>query len=64
MSLVRFSDPVIDTWRIMGETREFSLRNPSRRHPDANMSRWLQQSLRETGTLTRTALENRMTNGV
>jgi hypothetical protein len=39
MAQVRFDDPVIDIWGLLGETSELSPRYPSRRHPGANMSR-------------------------
>jgi hypothetical protein len=38
--------------------REYALRYPGRRHPDANVFRRLEQCLRETGSVTSTALVN------
>jgi hypothetical protein len=38
--------------------RQYALRYPGRRHPDANVFRRLEQRLRETGSLTPTALVN------
>jgi hypothetical protein len=38
--------------------REYALRYPGRRHPDANVFRRLEQGLRETGSVTPTALVN------
>jgi hypothetical protein len=39
-------------------SREYALRYPGRRHPDANVFRRLEQRLRETGSVTPTALVN------
>jgi hypothetical protein len=38
--------------------REYVLRYPGRRHPDANVFRRLEQRLRETGSVTPTATVN------
>jgi hypothetical protein len=38
--------------------REYALRYPGRRHPNANMFRRLEQRLRETGSVTPAALVN------
>jgi hypothetical protein len=38
--------------------REYAIRYTGRRHPDANLFRRLQQRLRETGSVTPTALVN------
>jgi hypothetical protein len=38
--------------------REYALRYPGRRHPDANVFRRLEQRFRETGSVTTTALVN------
>jgi hypothetical protein len=37
---------------------EYALRYPGRRHPDANVFRRFEQRLRETGSVTPTALVN------
>jgi hypothetical protein len=38
--------------------REYALRYPGRRHPNSNVFRRLEQRLRETGSVTPTALVN------
>jgi hypothetical protein len=44
--------------------REYALRYPGRRHPDADVFRRLEQRLRETGSATPTALVNAAVHGL